>query len=97
MQELIDAYPGFEGVKSEDMEILLPALGTLASRPNMSPSKANDEKLRRIAVDALFEGLRNDIVVVAESLERISHLPQIPKSLSSEITNRLRSKGIVSN
>ncbi len=76
------------------MEILLPALGTFASRPRMSPSPDKSAKLRQTVVDVLFEGLRNDIPGVSERLARISELPHLPGTLCSEIKDRLRSKGV---
>lgn len=93
--KLFEAHPGLEGVKREEREVFMPALGALAERPKLSPSAKREKKLRSTVVELLFEGLRDDIPGIGECLIRISRLPGLPRSLRIEITTRLHSKGLM--
>ena len=85
-KEMLKTIRSLNDIKKEELPIVLPALGNLAARPT--------SRLRRPIVDLLFDGLKQDVPNVPQCLSAIADLPTIPKTLRTEITTRLRTKGV---
>ncbi len=73
----------------EDRRIILGNLGKICSRKNIAGERKRNKHLRIKVIDALFDGLYDQIDGVQQTLERLAEHDRVPKKYQEKITKQL--------
>lgn len=74
---------------SEDREIILRCIGQMMESERLAVADEDSENLRERMLYTLFEGLRDQIFGVRETLERLQRSPNLPDEFKKEIAKRM--------
>jgi hypothetical protein len=90
MRRILDRRNDRGHFADTERDVALSCLARLAGRRYLATNAAPFRNLRQIAIDVLFEGLKDGVPGVAEHLVALRDSESLPKALREDIAERLR-------